>query len=282
MSPNEALNSPQPSEVGSSLNGPDDYFRSLGAILAGLAQAGGDIASAATLTIPVSGALFNVTGTATINGLSNSFIGRKITLVFAGACALNSSANLQIVGGNTTTVALDVVEAKQVSATRWVAYVIRGNNFAGLVTGSELASVSSTASGALSAANSATTTANNAQSTANNAANSASAAQSAANIAIARFGYVNGLNSYTTQITTSGTDGFKDVTIPGMQPNDEIVATVYNTSYSGLNNAIINLQVLSFSVTQTRIYWAARSSLGGGSIFVLLQVRRSATTPANI
>jgi hypothetical protein len=219
--------------------------------------------------------LFNVTGTATINALSNSFVGRKITLVFAGACALNSSANFQIVGGNTTTVALDVVEAKQVSATRWVAYVIRGNNFAGLVTGSELASVSSTASGALSTANSATTTANNAQSTANSAL-------STANSAIARLGYVNNHSSYITTISASGTNGFKDVTVPFLGPNDEIVATVYNTSYGGINNAIINLQTFSFSLTQTRVFWTSSSSLGAGSIFVLLQIIRSSTTPANI
>ena len=53
------------------------------------------IASASALTLPTAGTVFVVTGTTTINTISNAtaYVGRVITLMFSGSLTVTTSAN---------------------------------------------------------------------------------------------------------------------------------------------------------------------------------------------
>lgn len=125
------------------------------------------------------------------------------------------------------------------------------------------------------AVNAASTAASAAQATAN-------AAQTTANTANSRHGYVNGREFYSTDISTSGTSGQKDVTIPGFSATDQCVARVRNMSYVGVNWAIINLQVFPLGSSQVRIFWTSNTSLGAGTVTAALDVFKTSTNPTDI
>jgi hypothetical protein len=59
---------------------------------------GVDIASATTITIPINGAVFNVTGTTTIGGMSGSGINTPFTLIFQSALTVTKNATLVLNG----------------------------------------------------------------------------------------------------------------------------------------------------------------------------------------
>lgn len=62
-------------------------------------QKGPDIPSAATIAIPIEGNLFDVTGTTTITGISDTFPGRVAILRFTDALTLTHSATFMMPGG---------------------------------------------------------------------------------------------------------------------------------------------------------------------------------------
>jgi hypothetical protein len=95
--------------------------------VAALWQRGTDIASAGTLSLPASGGgVYNITGTATINGISSAQGGRSVKLRFAGALTLTHNGTSFILPGaaNITTVAGDMAEfineaAADASGSNW-------------------------------------------------------------------------------------------------------------------------------------------------------------------
>ncbi|MNK60148.1 hypothetical protein D3C87_792760 [compost metagenome] len=60
---------------------------------------GADIASAATITIPIEGNVFHVTGTTQIATINDTYPGRITYLVFDGVLVLKNSAGLSLPGG---------------------------------------------------------------------------------------------------------------------------------------------------------------------------------------
>lgn len=94
---------------------------------AALWQRGTDILSAASLSLPsTGGAVYNVTGTTGVNGISSAQGGRSVKLKFAGACLLTHNATSFILPGaaNITTVAGDEMEfvneaAQDASGSNW-------------------------------------------------------------------------------------------------------------------------------------------------------------------
>lgn len=70
---------------------------------------GPDIESAGTISVPVEGQLFDVTGTTTITTINDTFPGRLVVLRFMGELQLTHSANFQLPdGADIITVAGDV------------------------------------------------------------------------------------------------------------------------------------------------------------------------------
>lgn len=67
-----------------------------------------DIASASTIAIPATGEFFNITGTTNITSVTASWIGRRVTLKFAGILTFTDGSNLKL-GGNFVTTADDVI-----------------------------------------------------------------------------------------------------------------------------------------------------------------------------
>jgi hypothetical protein len=59
---------------------------------------GEDIASASTITIPINGAVFNVTGTTNIGGMSGSGVNTPFTLIFQSALTVAKNATLVLNG----------------------------------------------------------------------------------------------------------------------------------------------------------------------------------------
>lgn len=71
---------------------------------------GQDIASAATISIPIEGSLFDVTGTTTITTIDDVFPGRVVFLRFLDAVTIENSAGLKTpTGRNETTISGDVL-----------------------------------------------------------------------------------------------------------------------------------------------------------------------------
>lgn len=64
---------------------------------------GSNVASAATLPIPINGDIFFVTGTTGITAISNPYVGRKITLIFTGVLTVTDGGTLKIAGNFTST-----------------------------------------------------------------------------------------------------------------------------------------------------------------------------------
>lgn len=82
--------------------------------------AGSDIPSAQKITIPNEGALFNVTGTTTIEELESSYVGRRIALRFEEELTLQASIQLLLPGAaNVNVQPGDVVEFIQVEPGIW-------------------------------------------------------------------------------------------------------------------------------------------------------------------
>ena len=190
-------NSPQDSEVGSSSNGPDDYFRSGFGIQKRMFSAGSDLASASTLPLPAEGCFFNVTGTTAITGIATTYIGRYAFLSFQAATPLTNSANFKIPGGaNYTTAAGDSALVVQTGSSAWSClYLLKTD---GTILGaSDATAIANTA---LSTANTANSTANTAQTTANSAISQAGTAQSTANSAVAT---ANSASSAASSATTT-------------------------------------------------------------------------------
>lgn len=84
---------------------------------------GADLASAATLGIPIEGSLFDVTGTTTITSLSDVYPGRTVLLRFTGVLTLTNSANLRLpTGSNIRTAAGDIGAFVNTSFGVWACY----------------------------------------------------------------------------------------------------------------------------------------------------------------
>lgn len=69
---------------------------------------GANIASAASLTIPVEGSYFEITGTTTISGFADTYNGRIVYLKFTGILTLTNSSSFVLPNGNITTKAGDI------------------------------------------------------------------------------------------------------------------------------------------------------------------------------
>lgn len=81
---------------------------------------GADIASAATIAFPIEGALFDVTGTTTITGISGSFPGRGVLVRFMDALTLTNGTNLILPdGADITTQAGDFAAFVCLDGTKW-------------------------------------------------------------------------------------------------------------------------------------------------------------------
>lgn len=82
---------------------------------------GADIPSASSLPIPVEGALFNVTGTTTINSIPDVYPGRLVYLRFTGVLTITNSASLVMPrGASFTTRAGDILVFVNESPGIWV------------------------------------------------------------------------------------------------------------------------------------------------------------------
>ena len=100
----------------------DDGLRYAYAFIRQTVSLGANIASASTITPPSTGYAFNITGATTINTIAstNSWDGRLILLIFAGALQLTHSSNLALPGSaNITTAANDIAEFVQTASGSW-------------------------------------------------------------------------------------------------------------------------------------------------------------------
>lgn len=98
----------------------DDYLRAIQSIIKQNDSRGSDIASASTIAIPNSGKYFVVTGTTTINAISDSWTGRTVFLKFSGSLTVTNSASIVIPGGaNIVTSAGDCLTATNESSGVW-------------------------------------------------------------------------------------------------------------------------------------------------------------------
>lgn len=123
----------------------DDGIRHAYAFIRMLVTTGSNIASASSITPPSTGSSFNITGTTTIAAIAstNSWNGRQICLIFAGALQLTHSSNFALPGSsNITTAANDIAFFIQTGSGAWrmTGYLrADGTNlsgaFAGAITG---------------------------------------------------------------------------------------------------------------------------------------------------
>lgn len=100
----------------------DDGLRQAYAFIRQLVTLGSNIASASSITPPSTGSSFNITGTTSITAIAstNSWDGRVIRLIFAGALTLTHSSNLALPGSvNITTAANDIAEFVQTASGAW-------------------------------------------------------------------------------------------------------------------------------------------------------------------
>lgn len=87
--------------------------------------AGADIASASTVTIPLEGNLFSITGTTGITGFASTRAGRVVWIKFAASLVLtNSSSFSTLTGADVTTQAGDV-SAWLYDGTNWLCLLYR-------------------------------------------------------------------------------------------------------------------------------------------------------------
>ncbi len=100
----------------------DDGLRTAYAFIKMLVSEGSNIASATTITPPSTASVFNITGTTAITTIAstNSWDGRIIYLIFAGALTFTHGSNLALPGAaNITTAANDVAVMLQTSSGAW-------------------------------------------------------------------------------------------------------------------------------------------------------------------
>jgi hypothetical protein len=77
-----------------------------------------DVASASTVTLPVFGSVFTITGTTQINALGDQWLGREVTLRFSGASLLVADAGSLDIAGNMVTAAGDILSLMS-DGTTW-------------------------------------------------------------------------------------------------------------------------------------------------------------------
>jgi len=118
ISIDESLNYPKGTDaIGSTL---DNYLRSTQAILKQMFVRGADLTCGATLTIPEVGAYFVVTGTGTVQVISNCFSGKMIVLRFGAGVIIQNGSGLILPGGaNITTLANDCIIFVNESTNVW-------------------------------------------------------------------------------------------------------------------------------------------------------------------
>jgi hypothetical protein len=121
ISTTASSNSPTGSDlIGNTL---DEYLRATQAILKQQCVQGADIASGTTLALLADGNTFDITGTATISGISStySWTGRIVYLKFDGALTLTHNATTLILpgGANITTSAGDWAAFRQDASGEW-------------------------------------------------------------------------------------------------------------------------------------------------------------------
>jgi hypothetical protein len=100
----------------------DDGLRQAYAFIKQGVSLGSNIASASTITPPSTGSVFNITGTTSITTIAstNSWDGRIVTFIFAGALTLTHSSNLALPGSaNITTAANDIATFVQTASGAW-------------------------------------------------------------------------------------------------------------------------------------------------------------------
>lgn len=192
-----ASNSPQDSDVGSSSNGPDDYFRAHAGILKRMFSQGADITIAATIPLPSEGAFFYVIGGTTVTGMATSYVGRFAFLSFQNAATLTHSSTFKLPGAanHVTSASGDIGLFVQTGVSAWTClYLLKADgtilaaNDATTIANTALSTAntaSSTATAANATANAASTAATNATTTANAASSAASSAQATATSAAA-------------------------------------------------------------------------------------------------
>lgn len=76
------------------------------------------VASATTITLPLEGDVVSVTGTTNITSVTASYVGRRVTLIFAGALTFTDGSNLKL-AGNLVTTADDTITLVS-DGTNWV------------------------------------------------------------------------------------------------------------------------------------------------------------------
>lgn len=76
----------------------DNHLRALAGILRRAFSRSADVASASTVTLPAEGLNVWMTGTATISGFAPSYVGRQVTVTFAGTVTLVHGANFILPG----------------------------------------------------------------------------------------------------------------------------------------------------------------------------------------
>lgn len=135
LSTTAASNGPAGSEDRSTA---DDGLRQAYAFIKQSVSLGSNIASASSITPPSTGSVFNITGTTTITaiGSTNSWDGRIVTFIFAGALTLTHSATLPLPGSiNITTAANDVATFVQTASGTWRCVAYERSNGGALLNG---------------------------------------------------------------------------------------------------------------------------------------------------
>lgn len=87
--------------------------------------AGADIASASTVTIPLEGNYFKITGTTTIAGFASTRAGRTVWVKFDDALTLTNSTTLSTLTGADVTTAAGDVSAWLFDGTNWLCLLYR-------------------------------------------------------------------------------------------------------------------------------------------------------------
>jgi hypothetical protein len=116
----------------------DDGLRQAYAFIKQSVSLGSNIASASTITPPSTGSVFNVTGTTSITTIAstNSWDGRIVTFIFAGALTLTHSSNLALPGSaNITTAANDIATFVQTASGAWRCSAYEGSAGGALLNG---------------------------------------------------------------------------------------------------------------------------------------------------
>lgn len=117
LSSSDALNGPAGTDSPAVL---DDYIRSVQGILSRCMRKGSDIPSSTTITIPVEGSFFNITGTTTIASINACYDGRTVAIRFGGALTLTHSSSLSLPGSaNITTATDDFAVFVNTSGSNW-------------------------------------------------------------------------------------------------------------------------------------------------------------------